>query len=495
MKKAFFRTIILLVLILPAYLTFFANKNQIKSVPVTNLRNQLSNAQLSFFARIASYTGSAIKINPAANPSRITANLATGDSLAIANVGVTTSTIYTVSDIGDTATIELSSNVGTTAGGALPSYIIATRSAIHTISFVPQTAYSGEKWQFLIKATNRTGELPNDGIPDQTGFDLGSTIPGGPTTGLGTRLQAADVTCPMGGVASVGTTVILTSGVAIGSTGVYHIIQCDIGASMNTPGVGISMVVGRSLASGSQLINPSPALIHTPGQADSTADTHIFAVRQLDSSDVVRDTTFGKLAVTESVRVTAVVDPTITFIISNTNSTAIGTTRCNSPLGAGAPNTTATSVSFGPLVLGTFNNLSQSLSCTTNSQNGYVIQTYENRPLTMLGAATTIPDTNCNATGCTTTIQRAWTTYSASGFGYALEVGTTTGTGVSIGITTPGQYKAFGVGNGNAQTILSRTNTPLGTDSIYICYRTVAATTQQAGTYENQVSFIATATF
>ena len=495
MKKASFRTIILLVLILPAYLTFFANKNQIKSVPVTNLKNQLSSAQLSFFARVASYTGSAIKINTTANPSRITANLATGDSLAIANVGVTTSTLYVVSDIGDTATIELSSNVGTTAGGALPSYIIATRSAIHTISFIPQTSYSGEKWQFLIKATNRTGELPNDGIPDQTGFDLGSTIPGGPTTGLGTRLQAADVTCPMAGVASVGTTVVITSGVSTGSTGVYHVIECDIGASNSTPGVGISMVVGRPLASGSQLINPSPDINHTSGQANGSADTHVFGIRQLDDSDVIRDTTFGKLAVTESVRVTAVVDPTITFIISNTNSISVGTTRCSSPLGAGAPNTTATAVNFGPLVLGTYNNLSQNLSCTTNSQNGYVIQTYENRPLTMLGTSSTIPDTNCNAAGCTTTVQRAWTTFTSSGFGYSLEVGTTTGTGVSIGITSPGHYKAFGVSSTNAQTILSRTNTPPGTDSIYICYRAVAATTQQAGTYENQISFIATAVF
>lgn len=495
MKKASFRIIVLLVLVLPAYLTFFANRNQIKSAPVTNLKNQMSNAQLSFFARIASYTGSVVKINLTTNPSKITANLATGDSLAIANVGVTTSTIYVVNDIGDTATIELASNIGTTAGGALASHIIATRSAIHTISFVPQTAYSGEKWQFLIKASNRTGELPNDGIPDQTGFDLGSTIPGGPTTGLGTRLQAADVICPMAGVASVGTTVVITSGVSVGSTGVYHVIQCDIGASMNVPGVGISMVVGRSLASGSQLINPSPDVNHTPGQANGSADTHVFAIRQLDSSDVVRDTTFGKLAVTESVRVTAIVDPTITFIISNTNSTSIGATRCSSPLGNGAPNTTATSVSFGPLVLGTYNNLSQNLSCTTNSQNGYVIQTYENRPLTMLGTTSTIPNTDCNAGGCTTAVQRPWTTFSSSGFGYSLEVGTTTGTGVSIGITSPGHYKAFPVGNGNAQTILSRTNTPPGTDSIYICYRAVAATTQQAGTYENQISFIATAVF
>jgi len=112
----------------------------------------------------------------------------------------------------------------------------------------------------------------------------------------------------------------------------------------------------------------------------------------------------------------------------------------------------------------------------------------------MLGNTTTLPDTNCEGTGCTTTTAKAWTAYTYSGFGYALEAGTTS-TGAVLGITTAGQYKPFGVGNGNAQTLLSRTNVPASTDSIYICYRAVASTTQQAGTYENSISFIATATF
>jgi hypothetical protein len=492
MKKAFFRVLLLLVLILSVYLTLFANRNQIKSAPVTNLKDQLSTAQLSFFGRVASYTGSILRINTTVgtNPSSITANLATGDTVAIANVGVTTNTLYVVRDIGDTSAIELTTSIGTTTPNA---YIIATRSAIHTVSFTPQAAVSGEKWQFLIRATSRTGELINDGIPDQTGFDLGSDI-GSTTIGLGTRLKVADISCPMNGTASVGTTTIITSGINVGYTGVYHVIQCAIGASMNS-GVGITMIIGRALTTGSQLINPSPDLNHTPGQANNTADAHTYAIRQLDSADNILDTTFGKLAVTESVRVTAVVDPTITFTISNSNSTAVGTTRCGSPIGGGAPTTTATAIAFGPLVLGTYNNLSQSLSCTTNSQSGYVIQAYESRPLTMLGAATTIPDTNCEGSACTTVAQGAWTSFTNSGFGYSLEVGTTTGTTASIGITTPGHYKAFGVGTANAQTVLSRTNTPLGTDSIYVCYRAVAATTQQAGTYENSVSYIATATF
>lgn len=488
MKKTIFRVLFLIVLVLPAYLTFFANRNQIRSAPVTDLKDQMSNAQLSFFGRLVSANGSIIKIATGANPSRLTGNLSTGDTLAIAN-SATTSLIYTIKNVDNVDTIEIGSNIGTTIAS---SYVVATRSAIHTVTFTPQTSVAGEKWQFLIKATNRPGESANDGIPDQTGFDIGSTTASSGTNGLGTRLKAADVTCPLSGTASVGTTVVITSGVNVGSTGVYHVIECS-SATPSTIGTPITMTIGKALASGSQLINPSPGITHVVGQANSDSDTYTYAIRQLDGAGNIIDTTFGKLAATENVRVTAIVDPTITFIVSNTGSVTIGTSRCSSPLGNGAPDTTATSVSFGPLVLGSYNNLSQQLSCTTNSQNGYVIQAFENRPMTMLGDTTTLPDTTCNATGCNSTTPKAWTAYTTSGFGYALEGISING--ATLGIPTAGQYKAFGVGEAAAQPILSRTTTPAGTDSIYVCYRAVASTTQQAGTYENSVNYIATATF
>lgn len=502
MKKAFFRVLILLVLILPTYLTFFANKNPIRSVQVNHLKDQLSNAQLSFFGRLASFSGSVLTLDLTANPSRVTANLFTGDTLAVANSGVTTVSFYTVKNIGSTSGIELTATMGTTTPNA---YIIATRSAIHTITFTPAAFSSGEKWEFLIKATDRssTGELPMDGIPDQLGFDLGATSGVG-VTGLGTRLKTTDVICPgnsagtTASITSVGTTIVITSGINVGQTGSYHLIQCTFGAGVSNSGIATSMVVGKALNLGSQLINPAPGLSHTVGQANNSADTYAYAIRQLNSSGVVQDITFGKLAITESVRVTAIVDPTITFIIDNVGSTTPGDSRCSTTLSNGALNTTANTVSFGPLNLSAFNDLSQRLQCTTNSQYGYVIQAFENNALTMIGnTSVTIPDTNCGGNNCTATVQTAWTTNTASGFGYAIEVGTTTGTAanVTIGITTPGHYRPFGVGSGNAQTIISRSDTPAATDSVYVCYRATASTVQQAGTYENSISYIATATF
>lgn len=486
MKKTISRFLILLVLILPAYLTLVTRQNQVRAVPVTNLKDTLSSAQLSYFARLINANGTLLKIDPANNPSRITGNLGSGDTVAIAN-SATTSLFYTIKDVPDASSLEISPSIGTTI---VNSFVIATRSAIHTVTFTPAAAISGEKWQFLIKATNRSGEVANDGIPDQMGFDLGSTTPGGPSTGLGTRLQAADVTCPGGSTASVGTTVNITSGINVGSTGIYHVIECDYAVGSSNPGTATTITVGRPLTTGSQLINPSPALNHTPGQANSVADTYAFAIRQLDNSGNILDTTFGKIAATESVRVTAIVDPTITLTISNSGATTIGTTRCASALGNGAPNTTATSVSFGPLVLGGYNNLAQMLSCTTNSTNGYVVQAFENRPMTMTNAATTLPDTTCESTGCNPTTQKTWTGFTQSGFGYSLE----NAAGSPTIAVTSGQYKSFGL-NGNAQTLFSRATTPPTTDSVYICYRATASTAQPAGTYENTVSFIATATF
>ena len=472
MKKNFFRSLVLIVLVLPSFLTFFAHQNKIQSAPVTSVKDQLSSAQLSYFGRLTSASGSIIKVALSGNPSDTTANLSAGDTLAIANAAATSAT-YIVNNIGDTGSIELSTTIGTTIAN---SYVVATRSATHTITFTPQSSTAGEKWQFLIKATGRVGENPSDGMPDQTGFDLGGLV-------------AGDVTCPLTGVASVGTTINITSGVSIGSTGIYHVITCT-GGTTSIVGTPITMTVGGA----HKLINPAPGINHTEGQADSTADTYTFAIRQLDITDNIIDTTFGKIAATESVRVTAIVDPTITFTIGTSNSTVVGTSHCGSTIGNGALDTTPTSVSFGPLVLGTFNNLSQSLQITTNSTNGYIIQAFENRPMTTLNGGVTIPDTVCEAQACTTTVSKAWTAYTKSGFGYSLEVGSTSA-GAVLGITTASQYKAFGVGSAAAQTILSRTNTPSGTDSVYVCYRATASTTQQAGTYENSVSYIATATF
>lgn len=477
----------LLTLLIAIKSTFLAQP--LTSAPPTSVKDVLSTSQLSYFARLGtgnSINDTIIRINVVSgtNPSATTNNLFVGDTLGIGmtNLGGILTT-YTVRDIGNTAQIEINTGLGS-SNAYTGLAVIATRSAIHTVYFTPKTSIAGGAWQFLVKATSRTGEVQNDGIPDQQGFDFGQDI-GSTTTGLGTRLKTADVTCPFGS-ASVGTTTVISSNS-------YHIITCNLDAGVTNPiDVGVTMLVGRDLASGSQLINPAPALSHTEGQANSSADTYVFYIRHLDGSDVVidADTIQGRIAVVESVRVTATVDPTLTFIIDNTG-VGTGSTACsNSAFGANANNTTADSVAFGSLTLGAFNNLAQRLQATTNAKNGYTVTVYQADQMKNISTGTTLPDGDCDGS-CTTSTAAAWATDTTnSGWGYTVQnltIGTT--------IFAAPNYKIFGEGASAAQTLISNTATPTQTETAYVCYRLVASTTQEAGNYENKLVYTATATF
>jgi hypothetical protein len=210
---------------------------------------------------------------------------------------------------------------------------------------------------------------------------------------------------------------------------------------------------------------------------------------------VAPDTARGKIAVVESVRVTATVDPTLTFIIDNTN-VGSGATICGNTLGSPATSTTATSVAFGSLSLGAFNDLAQRLSCVTNADGGYIVTVYEIDPMTGINTGTTIPDTDCDG-ACNITTAAEWATDTTnSGWGYSLQninVGSSLFNYDNSGATFAG--KAFGDGAANAQQIMKNITTPTTTERAYICYRLTASTTQEAGNYENQLVYTATSTF
>lgn len=458
------------------------------SIPPTNVKNTLSSSQLSFFGRLG--VGNTVNnttvnlVVGSSTPSKNSRNLFVGDTISIGVSGSTNLSTYVISDIGNTGSFQITT--GLAAANAYSGMaVIATRSAIHTLSFTPKNNITGGAWQFLLKTTSRTGEVWNDGIPDQEGFDFGMDV-GGTTTGSGTRLKTADVACPWGATASVGTTAVINSNS-------YLVIQCQLGAGITNPvDVGATMTIGRALATGSQLINPAPASSHTEGRADATADVYTFYVRHLDSGGSVidSDTISGRIAVVESVRVTATVDPTLTFFIDNTGVGAGSTVCNNSAFGSNAANTTATSVAFGSLNLGTFNNLAQRLSCVTNSDGGYAVTVYENGPMKNISSGTTIPDTVCDG-GCTYSVGNTWTSTTTSGWGYTLQNISAN----SIGIGSTSLFKAFGNGALQAQTIMSNSTTPSVTEQAYICYRLNASTTQEAGNYENQLIYTATATF
>ncbi len=469
--------IVILLILIGGFTLFYPKKTN--SIPPKNVKDVLSSSQFSYYGGVdvGNTAGNSIlKINTSLFPSKTTNNLFVGDTISV-GVGGSQST-YIVKDIGSTATIMLNtglSAVAAVAGGS----IIATRSAIHTVSFEPQVNATGGIWQVLIKSTSDVAaEKSSDAIPDQQGFDLGT-------------LTSGAVNCPWGATATVGTTMA----VVIGSpavTSYYHVIQCALPAGGTNPtGAGETgtIIIGNAT---NALINPSPS---NTAAAEGTANIFNFILRHLDSTSALLDQTPGKIAVVESVRVTATIDPSITFYIDSIGNTLVGSTACGSgtTLSSGAVNTTGDQVIFGSLALGTnvFNQLAQRLSCVTNAPGGYVVTAYQGGVMKNINTATTIPDTKCNTFNCNPTTATTWPTTSTtlSEFGYTM-----TNIGSSIPFT-PGNFKPFGQGFANAQPIMIRPSVPTITESANVCYRLSVTNIQEAGDYEAKVVYTATATF
>jgi len=487
---------LLLFFMFSVWFYFFSNPQKTVSASLSSVKNTLSTSQLSYFGRLGvgnSATSTILTIALSGNPSNTTNNLFTDDPIAIGNTNANTLTTYTVKDVGSTATFLINEISGLGSQNAYAGLaVIATRSAIHKVEFTPTSNFPGGSFQVLIKASNQGGIKSYDGIPDQDGFDLGSTTPTSGSTGLGTRLTTADITCPPVGIG--GTSLPSISTITEGGN-TYHSIVCSLGAGgTNAVGVGYSMTIGRPLASGSQLINPSPSASSTEGTATGNSNVYTFYVRHRDSTNTVIDSTQGKIAVVESVRVTATVDPTLTFIIDDIGTTS-GNTVCGNVLGAAANNTTATAVKFGSVSIASFNNLAQRLSCITNASGGYVVTGFESKPLTNISTGTTIVNTSCDSGPCTINLAVGWTTPTNYGFGYSIQNINASTPAFTYGGGTNFIAKPFGVGYANTATLFSNSSTPTTTERIYVCYRLNVSTLQQAGEYENGITYTATATF
>ena len=235
----------------------------------------------------------------------------------------------------------------------------------------------------------------------------------------------------------------------------YAIFQCSLGTGLtNALNTGTSMVIGIG---NSALINPSPS----SGNTEGVASVFTYILRQGDSGGLIVDSTVGKIAVVESVRITATVDPTLSFTIDNSGATSVGSTACGVgvSLASGAVNTTGDQVVFGSLAIGSnTNKLAQRLTVTTNGINGYVVTAYEARTMTNIGytssggVAITLPDTTCDSTCAFNSAGTAWTTNTNSGFGYSIYSVGVGNTAFSNGDGT--KFRAFGIGSSSAQNIL-----------------------------------------
>lgn len=362
--------------------------------------------------------------------------------------------------------------------------VISSQSATLTVRFTTVNAVANGRFRILVPALSNDA-ASSDGIPDGGNYDFGTSAP--------------TVTCP----SDIGDTYDFVAGVATASAQTingqdYHVFECAYS------GAGGSGTAFDGTSQGSitinSLINPAPKSTHTTGGAD----TYGVVIQQLNSSLTVADTTTTNIGVIEAVKVTATVDPQITFQIFGQ---ATGTSACGVSSGV---TTTAASVPFGNISISAFTNATQALAVSTNAANGFVVTARENDQLGRNGGACTgdptiTSDTNCIADSrgnngtMTQSTSDEWTNAStAKGFAFALHDinGSTTPAFAYNESSRTFSARQFSDAENSetAATVFSATG-PADNDNLNVCYRIVAGTTTAAGNYENYITYTATATF
>ncbi len=500
------------------------------SASLTNVSVTLSNSRPSFRGALGSgnsvsSTIAYINTTPNAYPSTASSQLVQGDVVSIGNGAAMTN--FTVDDSYNNTLnpfrsedkVYLSAPLG--AGQAdSGDDVISTQSASLTVKLTTANAIANGRFRVLVPAlTSNTSAA--DGLPDSGYFDFTSSAPSGTT-----------VVCPDmhtttydfdNAIASTASAITLTGTLA----GDYHSFECAYS------GTGASGTVFDGTTNDpiviSNLINP--ALI--PNHQQGVADTYKVVIQQYDSSLAVVDTTTVAIGVIEAVKITALVQPQISFKILGVGS---GTDVCGLSTSV---STSAALVPFGDLLLGTFTQAAQGFSVNTNASGGYSVTAIENDQLSRDGMACpdgSLPNTDCipdsqgDATNITDFDAGVWESTATKGFAYTLDnknslsslympfqhdtntSGTNTGAGTvddgstytctanSTSSCSGGQlchcFRSFAdTANSETPQIVAKATIPVENSNYYLCYRAVISTTQASGYYENYVTYTATANF
>ena len=439
---------------------------------LTTAKDTLQSSRMSFSGRVKSptiagsthvwiYTTAATVFTSVS-----TAGLKPGDSLVI---GGTNS--YTIASIIDDD--EFTTTTVLAAGDADDTDVIYFKSLPqHVITFKTASAVSAGFFRVLIPADS-TPATANNGIPDITGFDFNTTPTATGTNASGYTFSA--------GVAT-----------ASGSTGCtspanYHCFEYHyIGAG----GIGTDITLSIGNTGGTaNIIAPAPSA----SRVANTADAYTFKIQNFTdtsnpNSATPTDDVTGKVAVIESVRVTATVDPSITFKIEGVNS---GASACSLTTDV---TTTNASVPFGVMALDTFKAAAQLLTVSTNAVSGYVVTAIENSRLSNLATSPSyIPDTTCDNNLCNETTSDTWATATNNpGFGYTVAV---VANAPTIAPTAPNYQHFPSLADVESPFQIMSNATIASSQQAHVCYKLSVDATQPAGNYENQITYTATASF
>lgn len=448
---------------------------KVDTLNLTSTRDTLETSRLSFHSSLEgghSVGAAIITIDTSNHPSKSTANLHSGDSVYIGTSG---DNPYTIADVISNNQFSITTGLNA-ADDDDTDPIYVKRYSTHTVQFVTASAIPNGTFRIRVPVST-TDAYRDDSNPDTDGFDMGVI-----TTG--------DMTAP----SNEGTAYVFGAvSIGIGGTSpcpanfwCFNFPYTGAGmAGVGFTGANKQFIIGDT----NKIMNPSPDASHTIG----TADSYNIIAENLDASNTVIDSTTMAVGVIESVRVTATVDPSITFTIAGVGS---GGTPCG--LGSLSVGTSAYEVPFGSLTLNTFSNASQTLTVSTNAVSGYVVTAQEDDQLGKDGSTTpNIIDTACGGTPCTETTARDWTSASSyPGFGYSLQEETSGAAAFEYNDSGTFYAKQFAAiaDPDTAQTIMSG-STIASSELINVCYRVAVTSTQEAGDYENLVTYIATGKF
>lgn len=454
---------------------------QLESANLTSAKDALSTSRLSVYARVDSAAtttgGSNVKIQSSASaPANTitTANINIGDSLIIGTgaytvVGVVDSLNFTVTPVllaGDTDNNDV---------------IYLKSKPIHTVSFSTKTAVPNGFFQVLLPADATT---PNDGNPDDQGYDFNTTV---------------TVTSP----SDVGATYDFVTGVATASGGTgctspanYHCFE------VHYSGVGsIGQALTLTIGSGANTpIAPAPG-----NTTEATAETYGVLIKNFGSeanpnSATPVDTASIKVAHIESVRVTATVDPTISMIICGDTDCAVqdvdpGDVVDGETLSTNTGGTSSgTAVALGTLDLLAARLQAQKITIATNGVGGYALTAIDDGNLRK--GSDTIDDNTAAADPATPAVLNSVGTEA-----YGIHVcGThvsaaTWGTGAATCAGGPTTNEYSGTDSTQVLPLVSYTTGPTAGVDTYVMYKANLSATTAQGDYAHSISYIATSTF
>lgn len=454
-----------------------------QSANLTNASVTMSNSRPSFSGALAAGNvagGSSVTIATSSWPSTTTAQLVYGESVAIGEAGSLGT--YAVTEVVDTDTFNVTPVL---ASGDADSgdHVIATSSGNLRVRFTTANAIPGGRFRVLVPALADDTNAA-DGLPDQGFFDFGSSAP--------------TVTCPddLSGYDFVAGTAT-ASAITIAGTD-YHSYEC---AYSGNGAIGTAFDgTTNDYIEISNIINPAPASGHTTG----TADSYNIVIQHINNSFAVADSVTTAVGVIEAVRVTASVAPQITFTIAGVSSS---TSTCGISTSV---TTTASTVPLGQLSISSFTHAAQTLTVSTNATNGYSVTAVESDQLGLESTSSCpgdytgtdcIPDTTGDNTDITHTASGDWVTTAAKGFGYTLHNSDAAAVAFEYDTATgncSGSYCArqFADAEDSQSPVqLFSSTTVADSQNVNVCYKAVISSTQEAGTYDNYITYTATATF